>query len=126
TDESEISERFNVSRLVARQAARILETAGIVTSERGRGRGLIVSTPGPAVLIGLTHVYFAAHEVEAPQARGLLRGLNTANARLAALHLTVDARRSIEQLRARLTHCGRDDPLAWLEAPQLISRIAGN
>jgi DNA-binding FadR family transcriptional regulator len=124
--EDALCDTYGVSRLVLRQAIRILESVGLVSSERGRGRGVVVSTPGPFALINLTHVYFAAHRLNADDTKTLLRRLNVVNARLAALHVDASGRIEIARLRDKLAARRHADPLVWLEAPQLISKIAGN
>src|SRR3546814_10263407 len=43
--EEEICARLGTSRHVLRQAIRVLESQGVVESQRGRSRGLVAGTP---------------------------------------------------------------------------------
>ncbi|MDB5424320.1 MAG: hypothetical protein JWQ29_1736, partial [Phenylobacterium sp.] len=58
--EGELCDRFGVSRLVMRQAVRVLEGHGVIESHRGRNRGLVAGTPKPTAVIELIVALFSS------------------------------------------------------------------
>lgn len=56
--ENDLCERFAVSRPVLRHAIRILEDRGLIESQRGRGRGLIIKAPDPRPAMQVANAYF--------------------------------------------------------------------
>lgn len=64
--ESELMDRFGVSRNVMRESVRMLERYGIVEAIRGQHGGLRVRRPDPQRLVQATAVYLADHKAKAP------------------------------------------------------------
>jgi DNA-binding FadR family transcriptional regulator len=58
--ESELCERFGISRLVMRQAVRVLEGHGVIESQRCRSHGLMAGTPKPTAVIELVVAFFSS------------------------------------------------------------------
>jgi DNA-binding FadR family transcriptional regulator len=58
--ESELCDRFGISRLVMRQAVRVLEGHGVIESQRGRSHGLMAGTPKPTAVIELIVAFFSS------------------------------------------------------------------
>lgn len=56
--EDDLCEQFAVSRPVLRHAIRILEDRGLIESQRGRGRGLIIKAPDPRPAMQVANAYF--------------------------------------------------------------------
>jgi GntR family transcriptional regulator, transcriptional repressor for pyruvate dehydrogenase complex len=124
--ESELAERFGVSRIVARDALRTLQALGIVDIRMGKGGGARIARGNPrlfaealAVQLDLTGV--SVHEIMDAQ-----RAIETLGAELAAenstaadhakiRHLLAEAESKIEDVSA-FTDLGREFHLAVAEA----------
>ncbi|MBV9840056.1 MAG: FadR family transcriptional regulator [Sphingomonadaceae bacterium] len=65
--ETELMERYRVSRWIIRQAVRKLEVHSILRSKRGQGGGLAVAEPDPEYTIATAQTYLHAAEI-GPQA----------------------------------------------------------
>ncbi|MBV9842143.1 MAG: FCD domain-containing protein [Sphingomonadaceae bacterium] len=61
--ETELMERYGVSRWIIRQAVRKLEVHAILRSKRGQGGGLTVDTPDPEYTIATAQTYLHATEI---------------------------------------------------------------
>lgn len=95
--ETELAERCGVGRSVMRQAIRLLEDCGIVSQERGRGRGLTVRKPRAGTTARQLCAYMSANGVTMMQGYDVYKLLH--------LELAVLATRKLsEQDDARLAH----------------------
>jgi DNA-binding FadR family transcriptional regulator len=61
--ETELMERYGISRWVIRQAVRKLEVHAILRSKRGQGGGLTVDEPDPAYTIATAQTYLHATDI---------------------------------------------------------------
>ena len=66
------------------QALRVLGDLELVSSTRGRGGGLYLRLPTPAMIARITHAHLAARKVDAQCASEVIWIINRANAALAA------------------------------------------
>jgi DNA-binding FadR family transcriptional regulator len=100
--EWELCEYYNASRLVLRQAVRILEDSGIVQSRRGRGFGLMTRKPDAAAVIRLIGAYLMSHRPEQLEINKLVCHLNIWMPALAALRGSGPERVQLRALIATL------------------------
>jgi DNA-binding FadR family transcriptional regulator len=82
--ESDLLERFGVSRAVLREAVRIVEHTGAARMRRGPGGGLVVSEPNRNAVVTAMSVWFSYVGVTIGEMLEVRRPLITAAARLAA------------------------------------------
>lgn len=112
--ESELLERFGVSRAVLREAVRIVEHGGSARMRRGPGGGLIVSEPNRGAVVAAMNVWFSYVGVTMSELLEVRLPLLDAAVRMAA------ERRSDEDVE-RLLH-----ELAELEASGEVGPVAFN
>jgi DNA-binding FadR family transcriptional regulator len=106
--ETELIERYNVSRAVFREAVRIVEHQQVVRARRGPSGGLVVTEPTVGAVIDAVTLYL--HRVDARldevfEARIALEEIATA---LAATRLGEDHRRDLEAFVERGEDADRD------------------
>lgn len=82
--EAEISAHFQADRSITRQAIRLLESSGMVTSRPGRGNGLIIQQPPSGPVCRLLCCYFAANGLPVSKAFALFRAMSVEAVRLVA------------------------------------------
>ena len=61
--ESELIERYGVSRAVFREAVRLVEHAGVARTRRGPGGGIVITAPSVSSVIDAVMVYFVFAQV---------------------------------------------------------------
>lgn len=124
--EKDLSARFGVSRIVARDALRTLEALGIVEIRMGKGGGARIAHGNPRLFAEALAVQLDLAGVSAAEIMDVQRAVETLGAELAAEHATAadiaklrqllaDAEASIADLDA-FTRLSRDFHLAVAEA----------
>ena len=124
--EKELAAKYDVSRIVARDALRTLEALGIVAIRMGAGGGARVARGNPGLFAEALAVQLELTGVEVREIMDAQRGIECVAAELAAENATagdiaklrallVDAERKIEDLDA-LTRSSRDFHMAIAEA----------
>jgi DNA-binding FadR family transcriptional regulator len=88
--ETDLLERYGVSRAVLREAVRIVEHTGAARMRRGPGGGLVVSEPDRGAVVTAMSVWFSYVGVTIMEMLEVRRPLITAAARLAAERRTGD------------------------------------
>jgi len=110
--EWDLCERHSVSRLVLRQAVRILEDGGVVESKRGRGRGLMIRAPHQAWVVRQVTSHLVRKGFDDVSPRKLLCLLNAAFPVLAASRANDDERAVV---RDKIFHLRQADQIERLE-----------
>ncbi len=125
--ESDLCDRYAVSRAVMRQAIRILEDCGSVEARRGRGYGLVARKPQAGPTIRLVCVYVAGSETVMWQDWETYKLLHAELARLAAKKITQDDKTRLERLifgAQTLSDTAEGTPLENLDRE--LAKIARN
>ncbi|WP_134662410.1 MULTISPECIES: FadR/GntR family transcriptional regulator [unclassified Amycolatopsis] len=86
--ETELIERYGVSRAVFREAVRLVEHQQMAAMRRGPGGGLVVTEPDPGVVRNAARVYLRHAEVSRQQLMEARTALEVAGIALAAENLT--------------------------------------
>ncbi|MBB5161538.1 FadR/GntR family transcriptional regulator [Mycobacterium sp. AZCC_0083] len=95
--EVELMERYGVSRSIFREAIRLLEHRMIVESRRGRGGGLFVAEPDPAVIADAVSLFLRYRRVSVRDLFEVRQALELTSVRLAASRAKDD---DVARLRA--------------------------
>jgi DNA-binding FadR family transcriptional regulator len=82
--ETELLERFDISRAVFREAVRLLEHLGVATTRRGPGGGLVVTRPSTAAVVQAFTVYLTYKDLSLGDLMTARASLERAISRLAA------------------------------------------
>lgn len=99
--ETELLERYNVSRAVFREAVRLLEHLGVVTTRRGPAGGLVVTAPSAEAVVEAVIVYLTFTGVSLGEVMEARIAIERTVAGFAAERADDD---QIEQLRQRAAH----------------------
>jgi len=122
--ESDLCERFNVSRLTLRQAIRRLQDSGLVECRRGRGNGLLVRDRRAAGSIRLMLAYLIGEKTDPLVAGTILFQINCFVPALAVSRADAGQRRDLEAALARVESCDPFDRYDLLNLVQCVSRLA--
>ncbi len=124
--ETELLERFGVSRSVLREAIRLVEHTGAAHMRRGPGGGLTVTRPRRDIVTTAAGVYFASMAVTVGELQDALEPLLRAAVQLAAsnasredLHQVVDV---MDEMAAH-RRLGADD---FIALQQRVSELSAN
>lgn len=98
--EAEISAQFQADRSITRQAIRLLESSGIVSSRPGRGNGIILQRPASGPVCRLICCYLAANLLRVSEAFALFRAMSAEAVGLVAAKASSD---DIQKLQQTLT-----------------------
>jgi GntR family transcriptional repressor for pyruvate dehydrogenase complex len=107
-NERELSERSGLSRTSVREALRILEVEGLLTTRAGRNGGSAIRRPGRETLEHSLNLFIWGQNTTLETLLEVRAALEPPAARLAALHRTPDDLIAIDQHHARLTGCAAD------------------
>ncbi len=124
--ESDLCERFNVSRLTLRQAIRRLQDCGLVECRRGRGNGLLVRDRRAAGAIRLMLAYLIGEKADPLVAGTILFQINCVVPALAVSRADAEQCRGLESALARVESCDPFDRYDLLNLVQCVSRLAGS
>lgn len=105
--EADLAERFQVSRPVVREAARILEHRSVAHMRRGPGGGLIVSAPDPTLTAEEAALYLHYRKVTGTQLNEVRNALELSAVRLTADRIDTDG---IARLRAVIEYEAQLEP----------------
>lgn len=100
--EWDLCERFGVSRLTLRQAIRLLQDSGLIECRRGRGNGLVIRDRRLTGSIRLVLAYLISERLDAMAAGTVLLQINSYVPALAVSRASVEQRRQLDALLARL------------------------
>lgn len=109
--EADLSAHFDCDRSITRQAIRLLESAGLVTSKPGRGNGLITRLPPSGPVCRLICCYFASQQLPVSVAFELFRAMSVEAVALAASKVNAEDFRRLEQTLASNWQPGRSAKL---------------
>jgi DNA-binding FadR family transcriptional regulator len=124
----ELEERFGVSRMVLREATRILEQHKVVVPRQGRGGGLVIAAPDHEAVTRSVSLLLSYERLSVDELRDVRIPLDITAARLAAERVDDAAVRRISDVIAAETA----DPMgvgAALNAPNLhviLAELSGN
>ena len=121
--ESDLLERYGVSRAVFREAVRLLEHRGVARTRRGPGGGLVVAEPSLGSAIDAVMVYLLFIRAELGEVFEARLALEESAARLASERLTEDGRTRLRDLAAREAAGGQT---AQWELHALLASITAN
>jgi DNA-binding FadR family transcriptional regulator len=123
--ETELSNRYGVSRAVLREAVRILEHHGALRTKRGPGGGLVVSRPDGAAVVRSAQIALEFGGVTAEDLFEARAILEVATAGLAAERCTPE---SAEALRKGLEveRVGRNAAVVFHDLHHTLAEVAGN
>jgi DNA-binding FadR family transcriptional regulator len=124
--EDDVSERFGVSRPVARQAIRILESQSLISCRRGRALGFFFREPEPGPLCRLLALWMLGEGFTFRDVLSVEHPLRTAMAMLALRRITAEPRQQIADLQHRSEITGRAPLLDVIEMEKNISSVAHN
>ncbi|MGH8219170.1 MAG: FadR/GntR family transcriptional regulator [Steroidobacteraceae bacterium] len=122
--ESDLCERFSVSRLTLRQAIRRLQDSGLVECRRGRGNGLVVRDRRAAGSIRLMLAYLIAEKTDPLVAGTILLQINCVVPALAVSRADAEQRRVLEAALSRVESCDPFCRYDLLNLVQCVSRLA--
>jgi DNA-binding FadR family transcriptional regulator len=124
--ETDLLERFGVSRAVLREAVRLVEHTGAARMRRGPGGGLVVSEPNRSAVVSAMGLWFSYVGVTIGEMLEVRRPLLTAAVRLAAERRTGDDAAALVERIDAIAAGGVVGPpqLSALEAD--IVDVAGN
>lgn len=97
--EPELLKRYGVSRAVFREAVRLLEHRGVVTTKRGPGGGVMVAAPGIDSVLDAVSIYVHAAEIGLEELFEVRRIVEAHATALATARLDEDDVRDLRQLR---------------------------
>jgi DNA-binding FadR family transcriptional regulator len=125
--EPELTDRYEVSRAVLREANRLLEFQGIIRTQRGVGGGIFVSTPNEAATTDALAVYLDSRGVTVQQLFEVREAIELANVELAASRLDKQAigllaETLAEEMAAPVTAIGTSGHILHLR----IAELTGN
>lgn len=126
--ETDLRERYQISRQVLREAVRLLEHHGVAKMQRGPGGGLVVTTPDPWASIEAIAVYLDYQKMDIADLRAVRSAIE-----LACIDRVV-ARRAEPEVVARLRTAvdfddtaGRDDLKLLVHAVHReLASLSGN
>jgi DNA-binding FadR family transcriptional regulator len=124
--EDDVSERFGVSRPVARQAIRILESQSLISCRRGRALGFFFREPEPGPLCRLIALWMLGAGCNFREVLRVEHPLRTAMAMLAIRRITAEPRQHIADLQHRSETTGRAPLFDVIEMEKNISSVAHN
>ena len=123
--ESELLDRFGVSRAVLREAVRIVEHTGAAHMRRGPGGGLVVSQPDRTAVVTAMGVWFGSVGVTISEMLEARAPLVLASCRLAAKRVTVAGAGTLQGVLDGISpRQVASGGLSILESE--IARLAGN
>ena len=122
--ESDLCERFNVSRLTVRQAIRRLQDTGLVECRRGRGNGLLVHDRRLTGSIRLLLAYLIGEKMDPMVAGRILFQINCFIPALAVSRASAAQRQELETALSRVQCSETFDRYDLLSLVQCVSRLA--
>lgn len=122
--EWDLCERFGASRLILRQAIRLLQDSGLVECRRGRGNGLLIRDRRASGSIRLMLAFLISGKLDPMTAGTILLQLNAYVPALAVRRATAEQRQQLELALSRLQGCESFDRCDLLGLVHLVSRLA--
>jgi DNA-binding FadR family transcriptional regulator len=98
--ETELLEKYGVSRAVFREAIRIVDHHGVAEMRRGPGGGLVVSSPDLDAVVRAVSIQLRYEQIRPEQVIEARRALEVECARLAALRINDEGRETVQAFLA--------------------------
>jgi GntR family transcriptional regulator, transcriptional repressor for pyruvate dehydrogenase complex len=108
--ERELVEQSGLSRASVREALRVLETEGLITTKSGRRGGSLVRRPGAEAISRSLELFVRSHGVRFEAVLETREAIEPAAARLAARHRTAADLELLTGMHARLGQAYEDIP----------------
>lgn len=124
--ESELRERYGVSRAVLREAIRLVEHRGLAVMRRGPYGGLVLRAPDASALTDAVVVYLEYVGTTVEDLLAVRCLLEPLAARLAAQHLTEDHIKTLRQTLVQERSSGELTPDSRDPLHNLLAKIGGN
>ena len=124
--ESELLERFEVSRAVLREAIRIVEHTGAAHMRRGPGGGLMVTEPRRSVVATAAGFYFASLGVTVPEMLDAGEPILEACIDLAAQRVRVEDARDVVDHMDEMAAYRRFGPDDFVDLGVRVAALGGN
>ncbi|GHV36830.1 GntR family transcriptional regulator [Spirochaetia bacterium] len=99
--EQELSKRFNVSRTVIREALKVLKERGLIQSRNGEGS--YISRPNADIISSAINRIIRMDHISNDKLHSMRLILETAGARLAAVHITEGELKHLEDILEEMT-----------------------
>lgn len=115
--EREMGEQAGLSRATVREALRILESEGLISTRTGRKGGSSVARPSSATIENSVGIFIRGQRIRFEAVLETRAAIEPASARFAALHRTDDDLAELERCHANLEQASRDSDLqAYVKA----------
>jgi len=125
--ESELLQRYRVSRAPFREAVRILESHSVVRMRRGSDGGLVVTAPDGREVIRAVSLYLRYRGMDRTQIREVREELEIATLRLAIEQLTLERIQRLRETLAREQSSPNETfPAVSHDLHRVIAEICGN
>jgi GntR family transcriptional repressor for pyruvate dehydrogenase complex len=112
-NERELAEKAGLSRTSVREALRMLEVEGLVSTRTGRNGGSVAQIPSHAALEKAIHLFIRGQRVRFQSMVETREAIEPASARLAALRRTDEDLAALQAIHDRMAE-GMDDLQAFL------------
>jgi DNA-binding FadR family transcriptional regulator len=106
--EEQLSREYCADRSITRQAIRLLESSGLISSVPGRGKGLFATHPPSGPICRLLCCYFAAHKLSVSSAFDLFEAMSIET--MSLLSQSADPN-EIERLQVLMSGWSSEKPL---------------
>jgi DNA-binding FadR family transcriptional regulator len=124
--ESELLDRFNVSRSVLREAIRLVEHTGAAHMRRGPGGGLTVTQPRREVVATAAGVYFASMGVSVHELQDAWQPLVRSAVELASANATSEDIHQVVYVMDEMAAHRRLGAEDFIDLQQQVTELSGN
>lgn len=127
--EPKLLEQYAISRDTFREALRVLEWQGLITTRRGRSGGLMVAKPSKDAILNILRTYLALTDITFSEVMEVRRRLERLAVRLATIRLTDE---SVPRIQALLEESVApsastvEEIVKHLRLIHEIGRVSGN
>jgi GntR family transcriptional repressor for pyruvate dehydrogenase complex len=115
--ERDLGERAGLSRATVREALRILEGEGLISTRTGRNGGSAVARPSSATIERSVGIFIRGQRIRFEAVLETRAAIEPSSARFAAMHCTDDDLAELERCHVKLEQASRDNDLqAYVKA----------